>query len=179
MWIWNSDGNLTNVKIERNESLQINALEYGKKELVPIRVSKKYNTDFDVHLFLLEDGLTHHYVLITNLKKSNLPRKWSNSAIGRFSLPKLLSFMFFKGNIRVTHCELFQQWTCIDTDAKARGKQNERHKLSSSMVRSISYLLRLVILLSSGFPLFTGWWKSHYQWNTQSLWVFLSGGWAW
>ena len=55
-------------RFEEMNPYKINALEYGKKELVPIRVRKKYDTDFDVDLFLLEDGLTHHYVLITNLK---------------------------------------------------------------------------------------------------------------
>ena len=48
--------------------LKINILEYGNKELVPNRVSKKCYTDFDVDLFLLRKGLTHHYMLITNLK---------------------------------------------------------------------------------------------------------------
>ena len=55
-------------RFEEMNPYKINALEYGKKELVPIRVSKKYDTDFDVDLCLLEDGLTHHYALITNLK---------------------------------------------------------------------------------------------------------------
>ena len=54
-------------RIKETNPYKINALEYGKKELVPFRVSKKYDTDFDVDLFLLEDGLTHHYVLRTNL----------------------------------------------------------------------------------------------------------------
>ena len=48
--------------------LKINILEYGNKELVPNRVSKKCYADFDVDLFLLKKGLTHHYMLITNFK---------------------------------------------------------------------------------------------------------------
>ena len=50
--------------------LKINILEDGNKKLVPNRVSKKCFTDFD-DLFLLKKGLTHHYVLITNLKNLN------------------------------------------------------------------------------------------------------------
>ena len=55
-------------RVKETNPYKINALGYGKKELVPIRVNKKYDTDFDVDFFLLEHGLTHHYVLITNLK---------------------------------------------------------------------------------------------------------------
>ena len=41
---------------------------YEDKTLVPIRVSKKSGYNFEIDLLLLEDGVTHHYVLITNLK---------------------------------------------------------------------------------------------------------------
>ena len=44
---------------------KINKIEHGNKKLVPNRVSKKCDTDFDS---LFEDSLTHHNVLMTNLE---------------------------------------------------------------------------------------------------------------
>ena len=38
------------------------------KSLVPVRLSSRKGDLLDVDLLLLADGLTHHYVLITNLK---------------------------------------------------------------------------------------------------------------
>ena len=140
MWIWNADGNLTDVEIWRNESLQ------NQRFGIWIEGTGTHSCQQEIRYWLWRwlipiGGWSNSSLCAHNKpKKSNLLRKWSNSAIGRLYLPKLLSFMFFEGNIRATHCELFQQWTCIDTDAKARGKQNERHKFSSSMVRSISLI---------------------------------------
>ena len=88
--------------------LKINILEYGNKELVPNRVSKKCYADFDVDLCLLEYGLTHHYALITNLKNL-ICRVNDRNLPSENCLPKLLSSMFFKGIIRTTLREPFQQ----------------------------------------------------------------------
>ena len=88
--------------------LKSNILEYGNKELVPNRVSKKCYADFDVDLCLLEDGLTHHYALITNLKNL-ICRVNDRNLPSENCLPKLLSSMFFKGIIRTTLREPFQQ----------------------------------------------------------------------
>ena len=53
---------------EEINNYKINLFDSGNNELVPIRVSKKCDTDFDLDFMFLEDGPTHHYVLITNLK---------------------------------------------------------------------------------------------------------------
>ena len=96
-------------RFEEMNNCKINFFEYGNKVLVPFCVGKKFDTDFDVDLRLLEDGVTHQYVRITNSKKVNLPREWSNIVLERLSLPTLLSYMFFKGNLRATHRDPFQQ----------------------------------------------------------------------
>ena len=54
---------------------------------------------------------------------SHLPRKYcSVFVIERFSLSKLLSFVYFERNIRPKLSKLFQQWTCVHSDAKATEK---------------------------------------------------------
>ena len=45
-----------------------NVDRFEDKSLVPVQVSKRKGDLLDADLLLLEDGLTHHYVLITNFK---------------------------------------------------------------------------------------------------------------
>ena len=53
-------------RFEERNNWKINFFVY-ENELVPIRVSKKIDTDSDVNLFLLEDDLIHLYLPLTNL----------------------------------------------------------------------------------------------------------------
>ena len=41
---------------------------YSDEKLIPFRVSKKLDCEFNLDLLLLSDGTMHHYVLIRNLK---------------------------------------------------------------------------------------------------------------
>ena len=47
--------------------VQVNVFILEKKDLLPLRVSK-FPSDFIMDLFLLSEGGSHHYVLITDLK---------------------------------------------------------------------------------------------------------------
>ena len=48
-----------------------------EKQLVLVSLSKKYNIDSDVNLFLVKDGLTYGYVLIAIVLMIKHGRLWS------------------------------------------------------------------------------------------------------
>ena len=53
-------------KIKNKEKVEY--FSYAENGLIPFRVSKKQNCEFNMDLLLLSDGQMHHYVLIRNLR---------------------------------------------------------------------------------------------------------------
>ena len=47
---------------------KVEYFSYAENGLIPLRVSKKQNCEFNMERLLLSDGQMHHYVLIRNLR---------------------------------------------------------------------------------------------------------------
>ena len=50
------------------KSQKVEIISYAENGLIPFRVSKKQNCEFNMDLLFLSDGQMRHYVLIRNLR---------------------------------------------------------------------------------------------------------------
>ena len=70
-------------RFENLNKVQVNVFRYQKKDLIPLRISKRQELPFILDLLLLSDGQAYHYVLIKDLKilvsnlKQQVPRSSS------------------------------------------------------------------------------------------------------
>ena len=55
-------------KFEQLNPVCVNVFRHSNNQLIPFRILRNPNINFDLDLLLLCDGAKHHYVLITNIK---------------------------------------------------------------------------------------------------------------
>ena len=55
------------LRFEKLNNCKINVFRYTEKQLVPLRVTRETNDNFEIDLLLVDDGQEYHYILIQDL----------------------------------------------------------------------------------------------------------------